>query len=432
MGTLKDQTNCRQGWLVRTLAAASLCTGNAHAAVNTFFQGNTLQATSDAADAIVLTTDGTNVKVNGADPDNLNDPGMPVAADAIVRIVLTAGPLGSTLDASGFPGAATPSPSLFPIEMNGGDGVDTIIGSPGRDQVIGGLGNDSITTGDENDSFVWFFGDGTDTIDLGSGSFDRARFDGPGDALMSLNAVFEDNGSGVARFRQTDGAMVTIPVLGVEELSFLGGPGADSLTVTDLSSTSVTDVEFEGRGGDDTLDASLSNTPVRADHGFAAGNDTLVASQSDNDSLSISPGTSDINDTYTISETASVLKIDGAGSSTFTLEASGFESMSLGTRGGNDMVTVQELANSDLTFLSVFADSGDDTVSVTPSSTVEMNLNGSSEDTADTLIYDALQLPLETNGNTRTTQGRQPVLANDFETIQILNPQPRSGDQWEF
>ncbi len=408
-----------------------LCGGGVQAAVTTSFQGNTLRASSDTGDTIILTTDGTNVKINGMDPTNLNDPGMPVAAGALGRIVLTAGPAGSTLDASGYPGAGSGANLFVPVEFEGGPGSDTILGSSVSDQVIAGPGDDSIMTGEGNDSVIWDVGDGADTIDLGGGT-DRARFDGPGDPLVPFDAVFEDNGSGVARFRATSGAMETVLLQNVEELSFFGGRGDDSLTVTDLSATSAMEVRFDGSEGDDSLDASASTIPVLVEHRFREGNDSLIGGESEFDSLNVSPGSGDTDETYTISETGTTLTIAMTGSATLDIDAQGIESLSLFTDDGNDTVTIMEIASSAFTFLSVFTGSGDDTVSVVPSTTAEMNLNGSSQDTADTLIYDALGLPFMTDGNERTTLGRQPVLANDFENVQILNPQERAGDQWEL
>ncbi len=412
------------------LAGTGLCLGVAQGAVTAVFQGNTLSVSSDADDSITLTTDATNVKINGSNPDNLNDPGMPVAVSDIAGINLTAGPLGSTLDASGFPGAATPQQFLR-IDFQGGDGADTIIGSPLTDQVIAGPGDDSISTGAGLDDMIWEVGDGTDTVDLGDEN-DRARFDAPVGGTVPLNAVFEDNGSGVLQFRQTDGAMTTMLLQGAEELVFIGRGGDDSLTVTDLSATPATRIEFRGEGGTNNLDASGSSTPVSVNHEFSEGNDTLKAGSSGNDSLAVFPNSFDVADTYTVSQSGASLLVNGSGTGTFTIDAAGFEFVFLNPGTGNDTITIQELTTVGVTNLNVQAGEGDDMVSIAPSTVAEMNLDGFTETTADTLVYDTLSLPLQTNGDTFTTQGRQPVVQNGFENVQILNPAPREGDQWEL
>ena len=55
--------------------------------------------------------------------------------------------------------------------LDGGEGVDTISGGDGTDTIVGGTGDDSLTGGTGSDRFVWFSGDGTDTItDFASGA----------------------------------------------------------------------------------------------------------------------------------------------------------------------------------------------------------------------------------------------------------------------
>ncbi len=61
--------------------------------------------------------------------------------------------------------------------MNGGLGVDTLLGSEGDDLVNGGDGNDTALLGAGDDTFVWNPGDDNDTVE-GQAGFDTMLFNG--------------------------------------------------------------------------------------------------------------------------------------------------------------------------------------------------------------------------------------------------------------
>ena len=61
--------------------------------------------------------------------------------------------------------------------MNGGLGVDTLLGSKGDDLVNGGDGNDTALLGAGDDTFVWNPGDDSDVVE-GQAGFDRMLFNG--------------------------------------------------------------------------------------------------------------------------------------------------------------------------------------------------------------------------------------------------------------
>ena len=61
--------------------------------------------------------------------------------------------------------------------LNGGNGADTLAGGTGDDTVDGNGGNDTASLGDGNDTFVWDPGDASDVVEGGTGS-DTMRFNG--------------------------------------------------------------------------------------------------------------------------------------------------------------------------------------------------------------------------------------------------------------
>jgi Ca2+-binding RTX toxin-like protein len=63
------------------------------------------------------------------------------------------------------------------VQLNGGDGVDTLIGSAGDDLINGGRGNDVALLGAGDDTFVWNPGDGSDVVE-GQAGVDTMVFNG--------------------------------------------------------------------------------------------------------------------------------------------------------------------------------------------------------------------------------------------------------------
>ena len=153
--------------------------GAASAAVTSNVTAGVLSVESDAADAIAITCVANDVQVNGADPDDGQ-----ADCDAIVSIGVTARRVGQRdhpgrRDQAAF-GAAD---AQIDVEVDGGDGNDTITGSEFDDDLFGGGDDDRIigdnnpagtrdnsVGGDGDDTLVWNPGDGDDTNEGGAGT----------------------------------------------------------------------------------------------------------------------------------------------------------------------------------------------------------------------------------------------------------------------
>jgi len=140
------------------------------------------------------------------------------------------------VDASGL--AAT----TVKLEINGGDGVDTLTGSAGGDLIDGNHGNDVALLGAGDDTFIWDPGDGSDTVE-GQAGADTMRFNGAGGAeQVSLSA----NKNRLKLFR--DLGNITMDTAGVERVDVNALGGADVVTVNDLTGTDVSDVNVDLAG----------------------------------------------------------------------------------------------------------------------------------------------------------------------------------------
>lgn len=122
----------------------------------------------------------------------------------------------------------------IPVELNGGDGNDSLTGGAGNDRLIGGIGNDTLRGGNNNDTLLG--GDGTDSL-----------------------------------FGET-GNDVLLGDLGNDTLS--GGNGDDIIDGGDGNDSLL------GDAGDDAIRGGLGNDTLNG----AAGRDTLLGSAG-NDSL---------------------------------------------------------------------------------------------------------------------------------------------------
>lgn len=154
--------------------------------------------------------------------------------------------------------------------MSGDAGADTLYGGSGNDWLVGRSGNDVISGGSGNDRIDWSTGDGFDVVDGGSGTDGFFAFGDTGvdtfvlststnQTVLFENASYWNSGAVLDRIQ-------TINVIG-------GDTSYNSLTVNDLSSTDVTQVNFWGGTGSDYLNATNGGVTIFADGG--AGNDTL-------------------------------------------------------------------------------------------------------------------------------------------------------------
>jgi Ca2+-binding RTX toxin-like protein len=148
---------------------------------------------------------------------------------------------------------------LDQIVVNGGDGNDTITGSAGNETVIGGRGNDVASLGAGDDTFIWNPGDGSDTVDGGAGN-DTLVFNG---AAANEKMEISANGKGATLTR--DVGTVTMDLANIETIDVNALGGTDTITVDDLSKTSVKHVAIDlsataGSGvGDNQADTVVIN-----------------------------------------------------------------------------------------------------------------------------------------------------------------------------
>jgi Ca2+-binding RTX toxin-like protein len=175
---------------------------------------------------------------------------------------------------------------LIQITMDGGAGNDTLIGGDGNDTLIGGDGNDFIDGGRGNDvalmgagddTFVWNPGEGSDTVE-GQTGFDTMIFNG---ANINEQINVSANGQRV-RFTR-DVANIVMDLNGVEGIDFNALGGADTVTVSDLTGTDVSQINLDlasppGSGvGDGQADAVIVNGTNQADAVTVAGDASGVA-----------------------------------------------------------------------------------------------------------------------------------------------------------
>jgi Ca2+-binding RTX toxin-like protein len=143
------------------------------------------------------------------------------------------------------------------LAINGGLGIDILIGSEGDDFFNGGDGNDLILMGAGDDLFVWNPGDDDDTVE-GQSGFDTMVFNG---SNVSENITLSANGQRVRLSRNV--ANVTMDLSEVEGVDLNALGGADVITINDLTGTHLTEINlnlaaFNG-GGDGQPDTVFVN-----------------------------------------------------------------------------------------------------------------------------------------------------------------------------
>ena len=147
--------------------------------------------------------------------------------------------------------------------INGGNGNETLIGGDGNDFVDGNGGSDTAFLGSDNDTFQWDPGDGSDTVE-GEAGQDALVFNG---ANLAEKFDLSANGSRARLVR--DIGHVTMDLNGVEavDTNALGGP--DTVTVSDLSGTDVTEanVNLAGALGSSAGDRVADSVTVNGTEG---------------------------------------------------------------------------------------------------------------------------------------------------------------------
>jgi hypothetical protein len=146
------------------------------------------------------------------------------------------------------------------ITIDGGAGADTLAGGFGQQTLIGGTGNDVVSGGGSEDTamlgagtdrFTWNPGDGDDTVE-GEGGSDSLDFNG-----SNIGEVIDITANGSRARFQRNIANVSLDLGGVEQVAFIARGGADTVTVGDLTGTTVqsADVDLNASGGGDDGEA---------------------------------------------------------------------------------------------------------------------------------------------------------------------------------
>ena len=225
-----------------------------------------LVAGTSSADLVSAVADGTDAVLDGATGSvfarftgvELLDIGLAGGHDQFSAVgnlaVLT------TLDVDGGDGNDT---------LRGGNGLDLLSGAGGADFVDGNQGNDTLAGGDNDDVFQWDPGDGNDVIAGGAG-VDELVFNGSAaNELLDVSAI----GDHARLFRNI--ASISIDLDDVESLELRALGGADSATVHPLSGTDLEaiDIDFGAIGGVDDLqtDEVLAPLDVVLGHDGSAG-----------------------------------------------------------------------------------------------------------------------------------------------------------------
>jgi Ca2+-binding RTX toxin-like protein len=170
-------------------------------------------------------------------------------AECTDTLTLNGGAGNDSIDASAI------AAGKVKLAINGGDGNDSIRGSAGDDVVSGGRGNDMALLGAGNDTFVWNPGDGSDIVE-GQAGTDTLQFNG---ANIAEQIDISANGS---RARLTrDVAAITMDLGGIEDINLATLGGADNITVGDLSTTAVrqVNVDLGNDGAADTVTINATN-----------------------------------------------------------------------------------------------------------------------------------------------------------------------------
>ncbi len=143
------------------------------------------------------------------------------------------------------------------LTLIGGLGNDVLRGGEGNDLLIGSQGDDVAFGGAGDDTFLWNPGDGSDVFEGQSGQ-DTLLFNG---ANIGEKVELSANGQRLRFFRNV--GTITMDCDEVEVVQFNALGGADTVTVNDLSGTSVTRVDVDlaspptSGGGDNETDTVI-------------------------------------------------------------------------------------------------------------------------------------------------------------------------------
>jgi Ca2+-binding RTX toxin-like protein len=338
---------------------------------------NKAKISRDAAGRI-LVNDGA-VPVTGGTPT--------VANTSVIQIFGLNGDDAITLDESN---GALPAAQLFGGTGNdtltGGSGADqlfgqagndVILGKGGNDLIFGGAGNDVLTGGDGddqvfgeggNDRMIWNPGDDTDLFEGGDGT-DTAEVNGGNGAEVF---AITPNGARV-RFDRLDPAPFAIDI-GTTENLVLNANGGDDVVTALNGLASKIQLTIDGGAGNDTITSGDGNDVLIGGDGndlitggrgndtalLGAGNDTFIWNPGDaNDVVEGQAGTdtlvfngANVNETIDISANGGRARFT-RNVANIVMDLNDVERIQFTAKGGADVVTVGNLAGTDVTQVDV-------------------------------------------------------------------------------
>jgi Ca2+-binding RTX toxin-like protein len=373
----------------------------------------------DAGDAVSVDCSGGFVRVF--------DDGAPTTyttlCAAVTSLTVTAtGAFDNTVNLSGVTATAFTSLPLdiLGVLIFGGPGADVLTGSELPDDFVGGPGNDIMVGGPGSDRFDWNNeGDGSDTVQGGAGSDIIFFFDPSAAEVFTLSA----DGTGFDFTR--DVGSIVMDVETVESFILLAPVGGrDSVTVGNLTGVAdLTEVNLFMGDGDDTVNAATqANSAIRLQILGDGGTDNLIGSpvaetilggfdddviaglggidilagDEGNDTFIWNPG--DGSDTILGGAGHDTLRFNGSAAAeafgltpdvtgfdftrdvgNIVMDVEGVEVLALAALGGNDSLTVGDLAGvANLVALDVQMGDGDDTANASAQTNpgIELLLNG--------------------------------------------------------
>ncbi len=244
----------------------------------------------------------------------------------------------------------------------GGDGVDVLRGGAGNDTLIGGSGNDVKLGESGNDLLIWNNGDGSDLMEGGADN-DTVQVNGADGAGDDFSIA--PNGSRV-RFQRNNLGLFTLDI-GTTETLDVNSQGGDDVIAGSVGLVGLILLDLDGGEGNDLLIGGDGNDTLRG----WTGNDTLIGGRGndvvlgrqDNDLLIWNNGDgSDVMEGGLGVDTVQVNGSNGAGDDfsitpngqrvrfqrnnlgLFTLDIGTTENLDVNAQGGNDVITVADLA----------------------------------------------------------------------------------------
>ena len=359
-------------------------------------QDNTITTSRDAAGRILV--NGGAVSVDGGTST--------VANTSLIQVFGQAGNDTIALDEAN---GALPAAQLFGGAGNdtltggsgndqlfGGAGNDVILGKGGDDLLFGGAGNDTLTGGagsDQvfgeagNDRMIWNPGDGSDLFEGGDGT-DTAEVNG-GNGAETFSIVA--NGSRV-RFDRTSPAPFFIDIGTTENLVVNANGGDDIITAGNGLATLI-QLTIDGGTGNDRITGGDGNDMLIGGDGddviaggrgndnalLGTGNDTFVWNPGDGSDVvdggdgfdTLQFNGANIGENFTISANGDHARLtrDIGG---ITMDLDTVETIDLDTLAGTDMVTVNDLSNTDVSQVNI-----------------DLSANGVGDGVVDTVVINA-------------------------------------------